>query len=376
MLAAMSYHGNHRLVHRPKHATGTAKKTSSSRPKARPPTSQPVDAAELTRRLAVVLSEQKAKSNNKRQVRAEADLLSSNAPEGFRTCESRCSPAAAEPTNVEHSGPCQAQIKTSQSKSAVFKESEDNDEEMPRAYRHVPQVAATQFERTTTVESSIDTSSVNKVHTLSRKAMKFHLKGPNANIEVVGLSFDAPPNEHAKALKRAQSTREQQYSRNQPGRTTARPPASEADGTFFRPNKRHSLATLSGFVRNETRLSRRMSTGSVCDVAKPLPVGSFELPGGLFPLQEPSEAGNPDEHRVDWTQSDEAEAAKAAGVFRRPLSPPAIRKVTSIWAFRGRLGSLSKHAKEKKQPSPVDETHAEEVSPKSPKGGFLTRFKR
>ena len=64
------------------------------------------------------------------------------------------------------------QTVTKTSAGSALKEGEDGHSS---SYRHIPQVAASQFARTTTVESPTDRL---LVHKLSKKAMKFHMEVP------------------------------------------------------------------------------------------------------------------------------------------------------------------------------------------------------
>ena len=121
---------------------------------------------------------------------------------------------------------------------------------------------------------------------------------------------------------------------------------------------------------------RRRSTGSILGRTKPPRLGSLDSPAALFPVdgRESDEIVLvlSEHHRVDWTQSDEAKV----GLMPLAMTPTPLRKHESIWTLRGRLGSLTKHGKDEKPPSPIDEKRASPESPKSPKAGFFARFKR
>ena len=101
---------------------------------------------------------------------------------------------------------------------------------------------------------------------------------------------------------------------------------------------------------------------------------------------------NPDEHRVDWTQSDEAAILQQKQQQQQQQEshpqlpqqsqkstsgPNVLRKAESKWALRTRLGSFSK--KGDKLPSPTEEKDVGSPErPKSPTkaGGLFSRFKR
>ena len=103
---------------------------------------------------------------------------------------------------------------------------------------------------------------------------------------------------------------------------------------------------------------------------------------------------NAEEHRVDWTQSDEAailqqqqqHKQQPQQQLQQPQQPikanasqNALRRSESRWALRTKLGNLGK--KSDKLSSPTEEKDEESAveSPKSPlakAGGIFARFKR
>jgi hypothetical protein len=121
----------------------------------------------------------------------------------------------------------------------------------------------------------------------------------------------------------------------------------------------------------EEHAAKRLSTGSVS-----LARDSLDLPSLASPMerQESRDAGEliglaiAGDHRVDWTQSDETPSR---------LGSPQLRKSESKWAFRSRLGSFQK-AKEGTLSPPNEDVLSDDSlqSPKSPKAGFFSRFKR
>lgn len=386
MLATMGYPTDHRMSSRPKHK-GVVKPATKSKP--RPAQSQPVDPNELTRRLQVVLAEQKAHSERKRRARAEAERLgpstttskqkkstvasqSANSNGNKLESPSRQKPDAKSAQKVD-SSPKDKKLKRSNSKNSNSSSSRSGDEQRnkPSSYHHIPQVAASQFTLTTTVEAPAEKG---PVHKLSKLAMKFHLDGPNASREVRATDPAAPPCEQTKALKRAQSMRERQYERNHAREPL--PTTFEVEGTAGSLPQRHIFQTRSRVAGDgdEVKDARRRSTGSILARNEAPSVEPFEFPGALLWSTKPAVIGDPDEHRVDWTQRDEEMAAKAINIPQP--SHPELRKHESRWTLRGRLGSFGRHSKDDKPPSPIDEKSPHDLSPKSPISEFFSRFKR
>lgn len=385
MLATMGYPTDHRMSAR----TRPRGFKPSSKAKPRPAQSQPVDADELTRRLQVVLAEQRAHSEKKRRARAEAERLgqSTTSSKQKKTTvaspprntngnkldsSSRQRPEAKSTQNID-SSPKEKKLKRSSSKNSNSSSNKSGDEQRNQSsgYHHIPQVAASQFTLTTTVEPPAEKG---PVHKLSKLAMKFHLEGPNASREVRETNPAAPPCEQTKALRRAQSMRERQYERNHVHEPL--PTTFEADGGAGSLPHRHTFHTrLRAAVNSdEVKDARRRSTGSILGRNEAPPVEPFELVGALLSSTKSAVIGDPDEHRVDWTQRDEEMAARAID-FPQP-SQPELRKHESRWTLRGRLGSFGRHSKDDKPPSPIDEKSPQDLSPKSPISGFFSRFKR
>ncbi|OAQ74308.1 nucleic acid binding protein NABP domain-containing protein [Pochonia chlamydosporia 170] len=363
-------------------------KASSNPMKGRPAQSQPVDAEELTRRLFTVLAEQKASSERKRRARAEADRLAKRAAAAKQKKTKEPTPPASKHGDKPGSSPRQKSdtkparpvesppkdsLKRSGSKKSLSSGAKNSEEERSHApsYHHVPQVAATQFALTTTAEPPAEKG---PVHKLSRIAMKFHLDGPNASREIRTTDPKAPPYQQAKALRRAQSMREQQYERNHIHKPL--PTTLEGDGGSddLAGHQAFQSQLRLGLDRDEVKDARRRSTGSILRRCETPPVEVFDLGNALFSSPRPAMIGAPAEHRVDWTQSDEAVAVKAVNIPQH--SHQELRKTESKWTLRGRLGSFGRHSKDEKLPSPTEEKLPQDLSPKSPISGFFSRFKR
>ena len=247
MLATMNYPPGYsatatRSCHRP-----PAKATS--RPKPRSSQSQPLDPDELMRRLHIVVAERKAHSESKKRAMSRTDrkdkdkdkdeALSTAAKDKPPTSPTRNGKANHERTGEPQSFKLgQGEVKTSTGPGTRGREGIDSS-----SYRHIPQVAASQFARTTTVESPTRRL---LVHKLSKKAMKFHMEGPNANPEISAAGLDTSPLEQARALRRAQGMRERQYGRNKVDHVPTLMATAELDDAQTRvPSSRNLRDTLS-----------------------------------------------------------------------------------------------------------------------------------
>ncbi|UNI20209.1 hypothetical protein JDV02_006319 [Purpureocillium takamizusanense] len=350
------------------------------KPKSKPSQPQPLDADDLSRRLRIVLAEQKAHSERKRRARVEAERRT-------RHNSSRVT-VKAKPPNVlvqpakateRHDGdePHQNRLHSTASKNSSSSTQKEDHEGHTHGHPYVPQVAAAQFTRTTTVETVSERHITNK---LSKKAMRFHLDGLNASREMAGITADTAPFEQAQALRRAHNARERQYERNQFQHPVHLETAGEVDELPpLVPQRRTFETHFSSHKESTDKEARRRSTGSILGKADPQPRASCEIPSlaeHSDPRKDDDVVGGPLEHqRVDWTQSDEAQN-QAIPVNMPRQSPPALRKPESKWTLRGRLGSFTKHGKEDKTPSPPDEKVGSLESPKSPVAEFFARFKR
>ncbi|KAG6011777.1 hypothetical protein E4U54_007915 [Claviceps lovelessii] len=384
MLVHPAYPPNHLQL--PVMTTKTSME-ASSKPRLQPAQSQPVDPQELSRRLSVVLAEQKARSDRKRrQSRTDAVAikleqhslnsrpnrnddrpLSTNAGRmktGIGMTHKMEHPASYQRTSLDHLSPKKPSTSSTQN---VQDELENN-----YTYRHIPKVAAAQFTSTTTAESTCEKG---PIHVLSRQAMRFHLDGPNATLAAKLNESDAPC-EKNKALKRAQSMRERHYKRNPIDKTTL-PLTSELDMALYplKPCCMHQDETKSNkLAEEESRDARRMSTGSMLGRPEARAVEPFDLVAAVLSPEKSELVGHNKQHRVDWTQSDEPTMAN--GVVQPIPTRSELRKTESKWKLRGRLGGLGRHHKEDKLLTPPEETIALDAAPKFPITGFLSRFKR
>ena len=300
------------LVKRPPPPKGYSQK----RPRGQYP--RPFDPDELTRRLYIVLAEQKAHAEQKRRFKAETARSGTLArPPANAQEKSRRRVTLMEDAPRRKDSHAAGHGSGERPKRSSSRKTKEADVPAPHTEvfgpdgHYIPQVAAAQFARTTLGDAASEQDK-SLVHKLSRKAMKYHMQGSNVAREVT----DAPPCEQAKALRRAQSTRERNYERNQ----------------FQHPGSLHPLdeaAAFDGPVVDEKQLkaSRRKSTGSFLGRSDPVRHSS-ELPPIMSVLEKEEGydhcevVGDPDEHRVDWSQRDEAN--------RQPTSEsPTLRKPES-----------------------------------------------
>ncbi|KAH6640823.1 hypothetical protein F5144DRAFT_590223 [Chaetomium tenue] len=185
-----------------------------------------LDPNDLTRRLYVVLAEQKAHAERRRRARGEPSNSKDSVGTALSARSRETRQRAAEPpadliTELRRT----ESTKHKPSHPATTKPAPDSH---PEAYHHVPQEAAKQFTRTTTVENMRDSS---LVHKLSKHALKFHLEGPKAlrpsgnnnNTHHNHSSTSDPtilaPAELTRALQQNQSQRDKLLDRNQFQRT-------------------------------------------------------------------------------------------------------------------------------------------------------------
>ncbi|KAJ6439622.1 glutamate synthase [Purpureocillium lavendulum] len=383
MLATMSY--------QPREYRGTTAMAAApgyrpvrpglSRQKLKSSHPQPLDADDLSRRLRIVLAEQKAHSDRKKKARAEAERRARHTAPSAGAVKEKSPNVSAQTSRTaeKYDGDKlhKSKLHLTASKTSSTSSQKDDHESHGPGHPYVPQVAAAQFARTTTVETLTEK---HIVHKLSKKAMKFHLEGPNASREMGSVTAEAAPFEQAQAVRRAHHARERQYERNQFQHAPIMETATEADEVPPLLSQRRTFETH--FKPEKDRAekeARRRSTGSFLGKAEPAlgpPCEVTSLLEHIEARQSDDVVGGPLEHqRVDWTQSDEARS-RPIPVTSPPQPPPTLRKPDSKWTLRGRLGSFTKHSKDDKPPSSPDEKVGPLESPKSPVAGFFARFKR
>ncbi|RYP12141.1 hypothetical protein DL767_011477 [Monosporascus sp. MG133] len=312
--------------------------------------SQPIDADDLRRRLYVVLTEQEASKQRKRHAKLEA-VTARLGEEGKAKEQQR----GATISTVEGTGEfrvgnsstnANGNDKTSDPGTALgVEQSSGNTAAAP--YRHIPQVAASQFARTTTVEA------VNKkhVHRLSYPALHFHIDGEGR----AEAESDNIAGRRLNSLRRVRSQREKVYERNQFQHSISMDDGPAVEGRMNTRQNRHTICvkpSSSNFSMRRTAPDYSTDEDSAHEVFIP-------------------DMTTANEHRVDWTQSDEVHET------RKPTRGPLLHRVESIWTLRGKLGNLIRHQKEER-PAMIHEEDKSSSStlPKSNRRGFLGRFKR
>ncbi len=342
-----------------------------------------LDPDELSRRLYVVLAEQKAHADRRRRARAEAANAGDSLGGGKKkSSEPRSKPASSTSKAVLERKPGEtgtdliSELRRAKSvkpnvetKDAQVAPVSAHPGDIAHEYHHVPQEAAKQFTRTTTV----DTMQSSLVHKLSKRALKFHLDGTKTNRTHVG-DTNLAPHEQDRAMRRELSRREKVLDRNQFQNTRILEEAAEIDEERKREEEkrqhRHTfegeLSRLRPTSNEYARTERRNSTGDLLDKVE----GNRRslLVDQLMDtvLEDTTPPGETDrfqahEHRVDWTQSDETKHRS------RLLLTPFLRKADSIWTLRGRLGSKGSQDK--------DESPQEQAL-KSPMSSFFAKLRR
>ncbi|AEO61687.1 hypothetical protein MYCTH_2312089 [Thermothelomyces thermophilus ATCC 42464] len=340
------------------------------------PTSVPeghFDPDELTRRLYLVLAEQKAQAERRRKARSDAATRRDGREHASGARHREARQKHAEPSADTVAEPRRTELAEDQPLAGAVRASDVQ----PGAYHHVPKEAARQFTRTTTVGSMRDGNLVNR---LSKHALKFRLEGgpplatrPGAAGNSAHEPAPTPPPQQTDTQREGLLLeRDSQSPRGPaPGGAPARP-----DRVWGQPTRRQPPAAAAAAAR------RRNSTGNAADpsasssaaderagarrsllaaAAAPDTLVMDTLLEDVPPPFPPAEYG-----RVDWTQSDEPPAPPPA-----PLSPthvipadgggddnanrnihhaiatarsgprllllsPLLRKADSLWTLKGR----------------------------------------
>lgn len=375
------------------------------------------DPNELCRRLNMVLAEQRAHAERKRRAREApcntGDRDGTGRPQEQLGSES-LSRTAATAMTTGAAAALQSHRRPSDTSADLITElrrpRSNKQQRQPKAiaanvdatgepteYHHMPQEAAKQFARTTTVEVMRDNNT--QVHEFSRRALKLHMDG-GRTIRPVG-AMDMAPAELTQTLRYSQDRQNKALDRNQFQRTRALEEAAQRDIECEREygaiRTRHtfqgeiSRITPDSYHNHINYEKRRNSTGGVA--ADLLLSGS--RPGvadepmrrtliTMEPLLDAVEDATPPpddlpglisvaarcEHaRADWTQSDETSRGHGGGRPKLLLSP-LLRNTASLWGLRGRLGSKGGQDKEG---SPQQE---HEQVPKSPRASFFAKLLR
>ncbi|AEO71444.1 uncharacterized protein THITE_2123799 [Thermothielavioides terrestris NRRL 8126] len=185
------------------------------------------DPDELTRRLYMVLAEQKAQAERKQRAQRRGSAPSStgtrhreDAKPDREGRQQLAEPRADLITEWKRSEP----TKRKPPHAALAVPASDASGSQPTQYHHVPSQAAKQFTATATADNMRDSS---LVHKLSKHALKFHLEGPRAARPAAGGSGGGgggeetalAPAELTRALRQSQAQHNKLLGRNQFQRT-------------------------------------------------------------------------------------------------------------------------------------------------------------
>lgn len=395
---------------------GPGKGSSRAQASKQPRQSKAFDPEDLTRRLQIVLAEQKAVAEKKKRARAAVEAerqanaaaaarnasglhpgqdgipLGPTAPStSIQKKQVTASKSHGKLTSREsgEQAPTKAgKLQKIGSKNSTSSSSNNGNSEdaAPSSYRHVPQFAASQFARTTTAETVTEK---HLLHKLSRQAMKFHMQGPNAMASMA--ASDLAPSEQNKALRRVQSMREREYERNRFQHSHTLATTAEIDEKPASPATAHAFQEYRKSKEDPSKVLRRRSVGAILGMM----ISSDLDPAraSLSSAENQSDAGhsdvvpiNAEEHRVDWTQSDQVamlpqrQKQQPQQPVQATTSQNTLRKSESRWALRTKLGHFGK--KSDKLSSPTEERDEESPTAESPKsplakaGGLFARFKR
>ncbi len=363
------------------------------KPKTKVPYGQ-VDPDDLSRRLRIVLAEQRAHAEKKRRTRAETGNATgpasgekkAPAAESFKVTTSitstskRSEGKQAKPaetssnnfiTELRQSRLSKLNARGKAPPSGPKEAPTGGADEKPSEYHHIPKEAAKQFARTTTVE----TMQGSLARKFSKQGLKGHRDGTKADKTAVGDTNQGPDRQE-KSTRRQPDRREKTTDLTQSQFAQLLEETAETEAERRRAEERAryrntfegELSRLRPATHDLQGEERRNSTGNLPERKE---VNRHSLNAELLMetvLEDGAPPEDPDplqahEHRVDWTQSDETKHRP------RLLLTPLLRKADSIWTMRGRLGS--KGSQDTVQ-SPPEGT----PTLKSPKSSFFTKFRR
>lgn len=329
-------------------------KQQSGKPRHRAhPKSQPFDPEDLRRRLYVVIAEREAQ-NEKRtrqhvdsmpakwaQVERERDIQRLYIEHLAATTTTTWMPEVTAPpprpsTTVPKSRlqqSIQDKIRQRSSMIAAPSEPPDSDTAECPKYRHIPDQAAAQFSRTAT--SSGMQGEKAAVHSLSRAALRLYVEG-TSSADRSAIDSSITPGKQRKIMQRAQSQRDKQHGRNQ------------FQESRMEDGRRRS--SKSGPGTNDKARSEDERKGSISALAD-LHLHAYPSQGddgadngnntnnGVQSSEETLvDSATANEHRVDWTQSDEMLPHEKSGAAKF------LRKTTSILTLKGKLGHLRRNS--------------------------------
>ncbi|RWA06879.1 hypothetical protein EKO27_g8220 [Xylaria grammica] len=307
------------------------------------PKSQPFDPEDLRRRLYVVIAEREAQ-NEKRQ-RQRVDALPAKWAQERDTQHlyiDRLATTNAAWAGQDTTAPVRRSVSISKSKtqsplqdklrrsSSERSSTAAETNECPK-YRHIPEQAAAQFSRTTTSGSMQSDKSV--VHSLSRAALRFYAEGASS-ADRSAIESSITPGKQRKILQRARSQQDRQHTRNQ---FQDHKVAGEEAAPWRRSSKSGPGAG------EKTILEEVDGVSALADLHLHAYTHHSESSDNNKELHSSEETlvdtATANEHRIDWSQSDEMLPHERRGV-------KLLRKTTSILTLKGKLGHLRKDSKE------------------------------
>ncbi|KAK5629331.1 hypothetical protein RRF57_005046 [Xylaria bambusicola] len=332
------------------------------KPQRHHPKSQPFDPEDLRRRLYVVIAEREAQCEKRQrqrvdampakwaQVERERDTQQLYIEHLAATTATTWMPEVTAPprrlsTTVPKSRLQQPSVqdKSCQRNSMIAATSElpnntTDTTECPK-YRHIPEQAAAQFSRTTTSGGMQGEKST--IHSLSRAALRLYVEG-TSSADRSAIDSSITPGNQRKILQRAQSQRDRQHGRNQ---------FQESRMDEIMPWRRSSKSGAGG---DKARIEEE-NKGNISALAD-LHLHAFPNQGETVADNNNNnnnashsseetlvDAATANEHRVDWTQSDEMLPSEKRGV-------KFLRKTTSILTLKGKLGHLRRSSNGENNP--------------------------
>ncbi|KAI1368979.1 hypothetical protein F5Y08DRAFT_208761 [Xylaria arbuscula] len=321
------------------------------------PKSQPFDPEDLRRRLYVVIAEREAQGEKRTrqhvdsmpakwaQVERERDMQHLYIEHLAATTTTTWMPEVTAPprrpsTTVPKSRlqqSIQDKIHKRNSMIAAPSELPNPDTTECAKYRHIPDQAAAQFSRTTTQGGMQDEKSAGAVHSLSRAALRLYVEG-TSSADRSAIDSSITPGKQRKIMQRAQSQRDKQHGRNQFQESRLQDEGAR---------RRSSKAGL-----EKTRTTEEERKGSISALAD-LHLHAYPSQGetgadngggnnnnnGVHSSEETLvDTATANEHRVDWTQSDEMLPHERSGAVKF------LRKTTSILTLKGKLGHLRRNS--------------------------------
>ncbi|KAI0205514.1 hypothetical protein F4808DRAFT_236512 [Astrocystis sublimbata] len=317
----------------------------------RPPRSQPFDPEDLRRRLYVVIAEREAQSERRpwqpvdalpakwAQVEKEHDAQHMY----IERLASAASTSARRPEAQPKLRSQPSLRNKARNRRSFFGSSEpavaEVDTDPPHnTYRHIPDQAAAQFSRTTT--SSGMHGDIPIVHGLSRAALRFYVEGASA-ADRQAIESSITPAKQRDLLQRAHAQHERQHGRNQ----FQDPHMTMGDNALMRqPSKlrrgaKEPTSAEEGAISTlaDLHLHKYRDHGDVDDHHLHMSFSNEETMA--------VDAAKANEHRVDWSQSDQMLPNEKKGAKLTPL----LRKTGSILTLKGKLSRKNHSEKHQAQ---------------------------